>query len=182
MVDLMHAISIYEERPDHEYCRPDGWTWMHNLPYEWARPNGNPHRPDYCSRLPISVFWKEISLLIEHWTTSRRAAEMSGWKVLVVWTDDAWTFERPNGITCSLDECSGTLKSSWTLNSGRTICHYVQMDVTLNSSQFIDIDGRPDGFTSSSRCKLLTDERSDSYTMSSIRKHGIRLLWVGICT
>jgi hypothetical protein len=32
---------------------------MHDLPYEWVRPDGNPHRPDYCNCLPISVFWED---------------------------------------------------------------------------------------------------------------------------
>jgi len=36
------------------------WFWMHDLPYGRARPDGNPHCPDDCSDLPISVFWKEI--------------------------------------------------------------------------------------------------------------------------
>jgi len=36
--------------------------WMRYLPYGWARPDGNPHRLDCCSDLPISVFWKEISI------------------------------------------------------------------------------------------------------------------------
>jgi hypothetical protein len=30
------------------------------LPYGWARPDGNPRRPDGCSNLLIFVFWKEI--------------------------------------------------------------------------------------------------------------------------
>jgi hypothetical protein len=32
---------------------------LHNLPYQGKRPDG-------CSCLPISVFWKEILLLVEH--------------------------------------------------------------------------------------------------------------------
>jgi hypothetical protein len=30
--------------------------WMHDLPYEWAHPYGNPHRPNGCSCLPIFSF------------------------------------------------------------------------------------------------------------------------------
>jgi hypothetical protein len=54
------------------------------------------------------------------------------------------------------------LKSSRTLNRGQTICHYVQTDATLNCSKFLDNDVSLDDFTTSSRRKLLTDERSDS--------------------
>jgi hypothetical protein len=36
------------------------WFWMHDLPYGWTRPDGNPHRRDSCSDLLIYVFWKEI--------------------------------------------------------------------------------------------------------------------------
>jgi hypothetical protein len=85
-----------------------------------------------------------------------------GCKVLVVWTDDAWKVESPEGISRLPDGCTGTLKSSRTLNIGRTICHYVRTDATLNSSKFLDTDGRPDGFSTLSRRKLLTDERLDS--------------------
>jgi len=82
-------------RPDQGNGRPDGWLdarnfhisssrvrtsgfWMRYLPYGWARPDGNPHRPDGCNDLLISVFWKEISWLVEHWVSSGRAAETSG--------------------------------------------------------------------------------------------------------
>jgi len=67
-------------RLDQNSCRPNGWSdahnfhtwslsvrtmktvvqtiefWMHDLPYEWARPDGNTHRPNGCNYLPISVF------------------------------------------------------------------------------------------------------------------------------
>jgi hypothetical protein len=39
---------------------------MHNLPYEGERLNGNTHRSDGCSCLPISIFWKEIFQPVEH--------------------------------------------------------------------------------------------------------------------
>jgi len=35
-------------------------------------------RVHISSDLPISVFWKEIPLLVEHWVSSGRAAETSG--------------------------------------------------------------------------------------------------------
>jgi len=50
------------------------------LPYGWARPDG-------CSNLPISVFWKKSWSLIEHWESSGRAAESSGrMQATVVWS------------------------------------------------------------------------------------------------
>jgi hypothetical protein len=33
---------------------------MHDLPYEGERLDENTHRPNGCSYLLISVFWKEI--------------------------------------------------------------------------------------------------------------------------
>jgi len=85
------------------------WTsrfWMRYLPCGWARQNGNPRRPDGCSDLPITVFWKEIRSLsntesrpnvllkrpdgckLEQFEASRHSGR-SGRKVLVVRTDDA---------------------------------------------------------------------------------------------
>jgi len=52
--------------------------WMRYLPYGWAHPDGNLHCPDGCSDLPISVFWKEILKLVEHWMSSGNAAKTSG--------------------------------------------------------------------------------------------------------
>jgi hypothetical protein len=83
-------------------------------------------------------------------------------KVFVIRTDDAWTVERPDGITRRPDGCTGTLKSFRTLNSGRTIRHYVRTDITLNSLKFLDTDGHLDGFATSFGRKLLTNERPDS--------------------
>jgi hypothetical protein len=42
------------------------------------RPNGNPRRPDGCINLPLFELWKENMKLIDHWTSSGRAAETSG--------------------------------------------------------------------------------------------------------
>jgi len=81
-----------------------------------------------------------------------------------------------------LDGFTWTLDSSWTLNSVRTICHYVWMDAILNSLRFLDTNGRPNGKFSSSGRMLLTDEHPDGNTTSSRRFLGIRLLWVGIST
>jgi hypothetical protein len=53
------------------------------------------------------------------------------------------------------------LDSSRILDSGWTICHYVQTDATLNSSKLLDTDGRLDGKFSSSVWMLLIDERPD---------------------
>jgi hypothetical protein len=46
--------------------------WMRYLPYGRARPDGNPHHIDGCNDLPISVLWKEIPQLVEHWVSSGR--------------------------------------------------------------------------------------------------------------
>jgi hypothetical protein len=62
---------------------------------------------------------------------------------------------RPNG-------CTGMPKSSRTLNSGRTIFHYVRKDATLNSSKFLETDRHPDGIATSSGRKLLNNEPPDS--------------------
>jgi hypothetical protein len=51
--------------------------WMRYLPYGWARTVGKLRRPDGCSNLPITTFWKEILKLVEHWVSFRRAAETS---------------------------------------------------------------------------------------------------------
>jgi hypothetical protein len=39
---------------------------MHDLPYEGELPDGNTHRPNSCSCLPVPVFWKEIFQPVEH--------------------------------------------------------------------------------------------------------------------
>jgi len=54
------------------------------------------------------------------------------------------------------------LYSSRTLKSDWTICHYVRTNATLNSSKFLDTDGRPDGIATSFGRMLLTDERPDA--------------------
>jgi len=38
---------------------------MHDLPYEGERPDGNTHRTDSCSCLPILVSVKENLILLE---------------------------------------------------------------------------------------------------------------------
>jgi len=137
------------ERPDHEGCPSDGWIdarnfhiWslsvrtmkndvrtidlcMHDLPYEGERPDGNTHRPDGCSCLPISVFLERIFQPIEHWDRpdvllrspdrykleqfkDSRHRRRSRQKVLVVRMDDAWTVERPNGISRRPNGCKGS--------------------------------------------------------------------------
>jgi hypothetical protein len=54
------------------------------------------------------------------------------------------------------------LDSSRTLQSSRTICHYVRTDATLNSLKLLDSDGRRDDITTSFGWMLLTDERLDA--------------------
>jgi hypothetical protein len=68
------------------------------------------------------------------------------------------------------------LDSSQTLNSDWTICHYVRMDASWNSSKFLDTDGRPDGKFSLSRRMLLTDERPDGIPCRSDRCKGTELI------
>jgi len=43
---------------------------------------------------------------LEYFEASRHRGR-SGQKVLVVWTDDAWIVERPDGISCRPDGCKG---------------------------------------------------------------------------
>jgi hypothetical protein len=103
-----------------------------------------------------------------------------------VWTWNPTTFQTLNGVRTVLprhpDGCTWTLDSSRTLNSVRTICHYVRTDAILNNSKFLDTDGHANGKFSSFEWMLLTEERPDGNTTSSGRLVGIRLLWVGICT
>jgi hypothetical protein len=54
------------------------------LPYGWAGPDESPRRPDGCSNLPISVFWKEILKL----DRTLRVVRMCCWNV---WTDASWS-------------------------------------------------------------------------------------------
>jgi len=79
-VNLQHAISISDE------CA-SGPSWLNVrmvvfelrfLPQGEARPYGNPCRPDGCINLPLFELWKENLKLINHWTSSGRAAETSG--------------------------------------------------------------------------------------------------------
>jgi hypothetical protein len=98
---------------------------------------------------------------LESFEASRHRGR-SGWNVLVVRTDDAWKVECPDGISHRPDGCTGMLKSSRTLNSSQTICHYIRTNATLNSSKFLDTDGCLDGITTSSGRKLQTDECLDS--------------------
>jgi hypothetical protein len=57
--------------------------------------------------------------------------------------------------------CEGNPISCRTLMSVWTCCCGVQTDATLNSSNLLDTDGRPDGITTSSGRMLLTDEHPD---------------------
>jgi hypothetical protein len=105
---------------------------------------------------------------------------------ICVWDRNPITCRNLNGVRTVLphhpDGCTWTLDSSRTLNSVRTICHYVRTDAILNSSKFLDTDGRPDEKFSSSGRMLLTDECLDGNITLSGRLLGIRLLLVGICT
>jgi hypothetical protein len=99
---------------------------------------------------------------------------------ICVWDRNPITCRTLNGVRTVLPRrpygCTWTLDSSRTLNSIRTIYHYVQTDAILNSLKFLDTDGRSDGKFSSSGRMLLTDECPDGNTTSSRRLLGIRLL------
>jgi hypothetical protein len=112
---------------------------MHDLPYGGHRPDGITHRLDGYSRLPITVSWGR---------NPNACQTLNGVRTVLP--------RRPDG-------CTWTLDSSRTLNSVRTICHYVRTDAILNSLKFLDTNGRPDGKFSSGRM-LLADERPDGIT------------------
>jgi len=177
----MHAISIYEAWAFGPWILSSGWlnfecttclmnecirtgihivrTVAYVFPYlcfgkkshSWSNTEQHPdvllRRPNGCKLEQFEASW--------HRGRSRQ-------KVLIVQTDDAWTVKHPDGTTCRSDRCTGTLKSSWTLNYCGMICHYVWMDGILNCLKFLDTDGCLDSFATSSRRKLLTDERPDS--------------------
>jgi hypothetical protein len=159
MVELMHAISIYEAWASGTWRMTFGWlnfVCTTCLMKESVRTE-TPYRLDGCNCFPITVSETETLLLVEHWMASGRYCHV-----------------RPNGFTWTLD-------SSRTLKSGRMICHYVWTNATLNSLKFLDIDGvrtvlprRPHGC-----CWLIAFGR---FIESFGRKLGIRLLWVGIYT
>jgi len=114
-VNLIHVIIWSSRSQTMKTVVQTSDFWMRYLLCGWARPdrnphrsNGNPHRLDGCSCLPISVFFKKKShswsntkwrpsvLLkrsdeckLEQFEASRHRGR-SGRKFLVVWIDDAW--------------------------------------------------------------------------------------------
>jgi hypothetical protein len=92
---------------------------MHDLPYGGHRPDRITHRPDGCSRLPITVSWGR---------NPNACQTLNGVRTVLP--------RRPNGSTWTLD-------SSQTLNSVWTICHYVRTNANLNYLKLLDTDGRP---------------------------------------
>jgi len=94
---------------------------MHDLPYGGHCQDGITHRPDGYRRLPITVSWGR---------NPNACQTLKGIRTV---------------LPHRLDRCIWTLDSSWTLNSVRTICHYVRTDAILNNLKFLDTDGRPDG-------------------------------------
>jgi len=77
-VEVESAISLTDERVS-EPMLIDFLMVIFELrflPYLWARPDGKPHRPDGVSIFPYSELGKNLKL-IDHWWTSRQAAEMS---------------------------------------------------------------------------------------------------------
>jgi hypothetical protein len=78
---------------------------------------------------------------------------------ICVWDRNRITCRTLNGVQTVLprhpDRCTWTQDSSWTLNSGWMIYHYIRTDAILNSSKFLDTDGRPDGKFSSFRRMML---------------------------
>jgi hypothetical protein len=69
---------LLNARLDQVDWRPDGCIWIVILAYVWAHPDWNPRRPDGCINLPLFELWKENLKLIDHWSSSGRAAEKSG--------------------------------------------------------------------------------------------------------
>jgi hypothetical protein len=136
--------------------RPDGWSWIRNfhicwtrvrtmltdvrtgefelrfLPYKWARPEGNPRRPDSCNNLPIFELGKNLKL-----DRILRGVRTGCWDVR---TDASWN------------------RSFSIQRSVRTEIHVVRTDDALvcrgsgrydTSSERLEVwtDGRPDGMT-----------------------------------
>jgi hypothetical protein len=66
------------------------WKEIHSWSNTEWRPDVLLKRPDGCK--------------LEQFEASRHRGR-SRWKVLVVWTDDAWIVERLNGISCHPDGC-----------------------------------------------------------------------------
>jgi hypothetical protein len=84
------------------------------LPYGWVRPDRNPRRPDNCSILSISVFWKKILRL----DRTLRVVRMGCW---IVRTNASWsssklldTKEGPDGNPCRPIGWCFSLKCVWT--------------------------------------------------------------------
>jgi len=97
------------------------------------------------SECPDHGVWHPDVWTYSAWLALPRIAFGREWRL-----DDVWMV-----LPRCLDECTWTLDSSRTLNSVRTICHYVQKDVTLNSSKLLDIEGCPDEkFLSTGRMML----------------------------
>jgi hypothetical protein len=78
---------------------------------------------------------------------------------------------RPDGVALSFEwmqqsshicVCEGNPITCRTLMSVRTCYHDVRMDATLNYSNLLDTDGRPDDITTSFGRMLLTNEHLDA--------------------
>jgi hypothetical protein len=124
--------------------------WMHDLPYEWPRPNGNTHRPDGAAAFPYLCFgkkshswsntgWHPDMLLrrpngckLEQFEASWQRGR-SGRKVLIVRTDDAWTVERLDDITCHPNGCKGTKLIA--LNSAQSLLWSSKLKCRLRIKQ-----------------------------------------------
>jgi hypothetical protein len=79
-VEVESAISLTDERASGPMLT-DVRTVIFELrflPYLWARPDGKPHCSDGVSIFPYSELGKNLKL-IDHWWTSGRDAERSGW-------------------------------------------------------------------------------------------------------
>jgi len=136
-------------RPDQGDDHPDGWSdarnfhicssrvramktgirtsrfWMRYIPYGWARPDENPHRPDDYSDLPISVFLERnpeagrtLSVVRMCCWNVRTNASWSSSKLLDTEEDSdrnfsssrqimLWTVGRPDGISRRPDGWQG---------------------------------------------------------------------------
>jgi len=127
MVELMHTISIYEawaSRPWRLTSRWLNFVCTTCLMKESVRTGPHIVRtvaavfPYLCfgkksfnlsntKRYPAVLLRRPDRCKLEQFEGSRHRGR-SGWKVLVIWTDDAWTVERPNGISYLPDGCKGS--------------------------------------------------------------------------
>jgi hypothetical protein len=126
MVEVESAISIIVERASGPRLT-DLRTVIFELrflPYVWARPDGNPRRPDGRSNLPLNWTWKESEAdrslrgvrtgcwdvrTDASWNSSFSKQWRSRRKMYVVRMDDAWAVKRLDGMSRHVVQTDGTV-------------------------------------------------------------------------